>query len=252
MVHCRRLIGFILFVAEAALGLGCSRSPAPAVAVPVVADEPSDPPKVELAAESKDNNGSLADGGTFPFPDDSGGRALAKTLTPASPPPMPGAAVVAPRERKLPASFARQALPPPDLFTIPPRLVVTAPKELRPVTLPDRIPPDLGGFHPQLPPRAELPTGPLVRQESRDVSKPMDLPFLSSRPAADRAPLSDPTVEFTARSVVSSSLPLRTLPVGFLRIPLPDPFEHADAARPRTPVVEDPNRALGSPPPPRN
>jgi len=75
---------------------------------------------------------------------------------------------------------------------------------------------------------------------------------LSSRPAADRAPLSDPTVEFTARSVVSSSLPLRTLPVGFLRIPLPDPFEHADAARPRTPVVEDPNRALGSPPPPRN
>jgi hypothetical protein len=90
-----------------------------------------------------------------------------------------------------------------------------------------------------------------VRRDGRDVSKPADLPILSNRPVPDRAPLTDPTLEFTARSVISVSLPLRSVQVGFLRIALPDPFEHAEAARPRTPVVENPNRSLGNPPPPR-
>jgi hypothetical protein len=45
--------------------------------------------------------------------------------------------------------------------------------------------------------------------------------------------------------VISAMLPLRIDPTGFIRINLPDPFENADAAKPRTPIVEDPNRALG-------
>jgi hypothetical protein len=87
--------------------------------------------------------------------------------------------------------------------------------------------------------------------EGRDPSKPAELPLLSSKPVPDRASLADPTVEFTARSVISIVLPLRADPAGFVRINLPDPFEHAAAAKPRTTVPEDPNRSLGSPPPPK-
>jgi len=132
-----------------------------------------------------------------------------------------------------------------------PRLPLSAAREVRPVALAERVPPGLGSGYPRLPERSELPTGSLVKQEGRDVSKPTELPILSNRPVPDRAPLTDPTLEFTARSVISPNLPLRSVQVGFLRIPLPDPFENSDAARPRTPVVEDPNRSLGNPPPPR-
>jgi hypothetical protein len=126
-----------------------------------------------------------------------------------------------------------------------PRLPLPSTKPARPTPLPDRVPTELGALIPQLPLRAELQTGPLTRQDSRDVSKPAELPVLSQRPVADRAPLTDPTLEFTAQSVISAMLPLRIDPTGFIRINLPDPFENADAAKPRTPIVEDPNRALG-------
>jgi hypothetical protein len=155
------------------------------------------------------------------------------------------------RERRLPAFLDSPLSSLPAAAGNVPRLSLPAGKEVRPVALAERVPADLGGGLPRLPERGELPTGPLVRRDGRDVSKPADLPILSNRPVPDRAPLTDPTLEFTARSVISVSLPLRSVQVGFLRIALPDPFEHADAARPRTPVVENPNRSLGNPPPPR-
>ena len=74
----------------------------------------------------------------------------------------------------------------------------------------------------------------------------MELPPLSTRPVPNRGPLTDPTIEFTARSVISLNLPLRTEPTGYIRINLPDPFENAEAAKPRTPVMENPNRSLPS------
>jgi hypothetical protein len=113
------------------------------------------------------------------------------------------------------------------------------------------VPPDLGGLVPDVPPRADFQAGPGLRVEGRDPSQPAELPILSGKPVPDRAPLADPTVEFTARSVISALLPLRVDPAGFVRINLPDPFEHAAAATPRTTVMEDPNRSLGSSPPPK-
>jgi hypothetical protein len=164
---------------------------------------------------------------------------------------MPVADKAGPRARRLPAFLDGPLPTPPPATGNVPRLPLPPGKELRPVALAERVPPALGGGIPRFPEQAELPTGSLVRQEGRDISKPAELPVLSNRPVPDRAPLTDPTLEFTARSVISLSLPLRSVQVGFLRIALPDPFEHADAARPRTPVVENPNRSLGSPPPPR-
>jgi hypothetical protein len=240
-------------LAAGAVGLfGCGQSSPPAVAVvPVAAEEAKADPVVKDRPEPKADNAPIPDGGSFPFPDDAGGKALAKSVTPPLPSPMPPSAPAVPNERKLPAYLDTPTPPLADAASSPPLLPMPDAKPIRPSPLTDRVPSDIDGACPLLPSRSELPTGPLTRQESIDIAKPADLPILSSRPVTDRAPLSDPTTEFTAQSVISSALPLRTEPTGFLRINLPDPFEHADAAKPRTPIVDDPNRSLGIPPPPR-
>ncbi|HEX3148848.1 MAG TPA: hypothetical protein VHR66_12275 [Gemmataceae bacterium] len=241
----------------AAFGLtSCGPSPAPpaVVATPVVAaaEKPEPPAKDQsVTGDPPVKTEPIPDGGTFRFPEDLGGRALAKSLTPAVPPALSTPAPAAPRERKLPAFLDAPTPPLPDAASSPPRLGLAPNKEARPVALPDRVPLELGGVIPELPTRAEITPGPLTRTEGRDVAKPADLPILSAKPIGDRAPLIDPTAEFTAASVISPSLPLRTTQADFVRINLPDPFEHVDAAKPRTPVAENPNRVLGNPPPPR-
>jgi hypothetical protein len=244
-----------LLIAATMVVAGCSRSvDQPPEAKSIVITEPTDSMTVDESPAAKGDDAPPAEQGQFTFPNDSGGRALAKTLAPAIPPPMPPmppGAPAAPRERRLPPIHEAPLPTRPVALGPPPRLAILATKEPRPVALPERVPQSLGGLLPDLPPRGELPTGPLVRQDGRDIAKPAELPILSAKPVADRAPLTDPTLEFTARSVINPTLPFRTTPAGFIRIPVPDPFEHADGAKPRTPVVDDPNRSLGSPPPPR-
>jgi hypothetical protein len=236
---------FKLLAGLAAVGLtSCGQSSAPPEVAVVPAVAAAEKPQPAVGVEPAAKNDPVPDGGTFPFPDDTGGKALAKTLTPAAPPPLPAIAPAVPKERKLPAYLNAPTPPLSDAASSVPRLGFAPIKEVRPVPLSDRVPLDLGGVAPNLPDRPEIATGPLTRTEGRDVSRPAELPILSPRPVPDRAPLADPTAEFTAASVVSPSLPLRTEPAGFVRINLPDPFEHAGAARVRTPVVEDVNRVL--------
>jgi len=225
----------------AAVGLAsCSPSPAPpAVTVAPAVVEPTPPEPV-----AKTGPAPVADGGSFRFPDDAGGQALAGMLPPAAPPPMPAAVPTAPRGRKLPAFLDSPTPPLPDAAAAPPRLALPPVKAGRPVPLPERVPADLGAVTPDLPAGPVTATGPLIRSPARDPLEPAELPVLSPKPVADRAPLTDPTAEFTAASVVSPGLPLRTAPAGFVRINLPDPFENAGAAKVRTPVTEDPNRVL--------
>jgi hypothetical protein len=236
---------FKFLLAAAALELAsCGQSPAPpAVTVaPAVAEPKAEPAPAEPVA--KNGPAPVPDGGTFRFPDDPGGKALAKMLTPAAPPPMPAPVPAAPRDRKLPAFLDTPTPPLPDAASSPPRLALPPVKAVRPVPLPERVPTDLGAVIPDLPARPEIAAGSLTRIPARDLSKPAELPILSPKPVADRAPLTDPTAEFTAASVISPSLPLRTEPAGFVRINLPDPFENAEAGKIRTPVVENPNRVL--------
>ncbi|HKB04093.1 MAG TPA: hypothetical protein VKD90_17860 [Gemmataceae bacterium] len=251
----RRQLRFLGCAVLTAAGVaGCGQSPAPPAVVAGPAESAAVPQPGQQVDEPVQEPGpakadAVPDGGSFPFPDDAGGKALAKTLTPTAP-LSPRVAPAGPRERT-PPDFLTAPAPAPVIPGPPPRLVVAARKEVRPTPLPERAPTDLGGPFPQLPPRAELPIGPGVRVPGRDPSIPPELPALSTKPVPDRAPLADPTTEFTARSVISVVLPLRLDPAVFVRINLPDPFEHAAAAKPRTPVAEDPNRSLGSAPPPR-
>ena len=149
-----------LTVAAAALALSsCGPSPAPPVAVAtpvIVVEKPEPAPKDEpVKGDPPVKNEPIPDGGTFRFPDDLGGKALAKSLTPSSTPTLPAEKPAVPHERKLPAFLDAPMPPLPDAATSPPRLGLAPIKDARPVPLPDRVPLDLGGVIPELPARAE-------------------------------------------------------------------------------------------------
>ena len=102
---------------------------------------------------------------------------------------------------------------------------------------------------PPAPRREELPAHGLIRLPSPDLNAPVPLPVLAS-PAVDRAPLGDPTPEVSLAAVLAQPVPVRTTPAPFVRLNLPDPFEHAQTVRLRTPPAEDPTPPLASPRPP--
>jgi hypothetical protein len=193
-------------------------------------DQPPPPPALPAPPPAP------ADG--FAFPADRGGPLLARLLTPPEPPrsvtdppagPLPrkGVAAVERPEPPLSAVVARPPAatrrPSGKLAPRPPAESFTASELLGPgppegVTMPAGLPP---------------------RVASIDVSRPPALP-LTPRPTADRASLDDPTAEFSAQQAVAAPPPGRTSPAPFVRINLPDPFEHASAVRLRTPPADDP------------
>jgi hypothetical protein len=85
----------------------------------------------------------------------------------------------------------------------------------------------------------KLPASPKVAWPSPDINEPILLPILA-RPVVDRASLDDPSGDASQAAALASSVPERTNPAPFLRLNLPDPFEHRNAARLRTPLPESP------------
>ena len=250
----KRLLFLSLTVA-----VGCGKSDPPATAVvaaPAAEAVSAHPREIEFqeaekpAPAEKPAAPVIADGGSFAFADDGGGKLLAKTLPPASPPTLTDPTPAAPKPRTLPGFLDAPSVPTDDPGPTVPRLPLPGSKTARPTALPDRVPTDLAPDRPSLPDRGDFATGPLTKQAGPDPAAPAEVPVLSAKPVPDRASLADPTTDFTARSVVSPTLPLRVQPAGFLKFNLPDPFEHSAAARPPV-AAEDPNRALGTIPPPR-
>ncbi len=128
-------------------------------------------------------------------------------------------------------------LPPPR--AVPRPELMTSSRPIRPPALPEGVPLAYDQSHPTLPGRIELPAGERVRVPSVDVNEPLALPKLTARPVP-AAPADDPT----AAAALSAAPPRRDRPAPFLRLTLPNPFEHRDALRlPR--LAED-----AQPPPP--
>lgn len=180
----------------------------------------------------------------FAFPDDAAGQLLAKQLPPTDPGLGGSGQRSAQQARELPGALASPAAPLPRPTDAMPRLPLPAAGQARLTPLPDSVPLELAPVQPNLPERSSLPAGPLTKQPGPDMARPVDVPILSAKPVSDRAPLTDPTMPFTAASVISAVLPLRTEVLGFFRINLPDPFENSSSAKPITPPNDDPNRSL--------
>ena len=85
----------------------------------------------------------------------------------------------------------------------------------------------------------KLPAGPKIGWPSQDVNQPIPLPILA-RQVTDRASLDDPSGEASLVAALAPTVPDRTTPAPFLKLNLPDPFEHRNAVRLRTPLPEIP------------
>ena len=98
----------------------------------------------------------------------------------------------------------------------------------------------LAGYRgqPVPPPVPEMAVAPLVRLAAVDVNEVPPLPILA-KPVPDRASLADPTMEASTAAAVANAIPVRISPAPFVRLNLPDPFEHHHAVRVRTPPAED-------------
>jgi hypothetical protein len=170
-------------------------------------------------------------GGTFAFAEDGGGKILAKILPPAEPARLPPDAKTGPKPRTGLAVLERPELPPKVLNPAIPGVSQAKRSPLRPHPPLESAP--LADFRDDLivPQRPELPRTELVRQLTRDVTEPALLPQLA-KPLADRAVLDDPTAEFSGQRVVAHQPPMRETPTPFVRINLPEPFEHRAATKP--------------------
>jgi hypothetical protein len=92
--------------------------------------------------------------------------------------------------------------------------------------------------------------GDRLRVPSLDGNKSVDLPPMA-QPLPDRAPVTDPTLSASREAVLSAAMPARKKPAPYLRVTLPDPFEHRDTVRLRTPLGTEQGPILFLAPPTR-
>jgi hypothetical protein len=232
-------------ICAASLGLSCDSKPSKPNETPVVLvekkTEPDEPTQAEPKSPAVDPKAPAVQPGAigeFRFSDDSAGRALAELLTPRSANTINDSFRRNPLDRQLPEAISNPSMMSKLGDLQPARLPEPKSSIVLPRALPDRIPNDLGGLTLSLPPKPEFPTGVLTKIDPLfDPATPVPLPILA-RPIPDRAPLDDPTVPFTQRSVIRETIPLREDPAGFMKFTLPDPFELSETIRLRTPLKE--------------
>ncbi len=225
--------------------LGCSRSA-------VVVDPESASHAEESAVSRRVARGQDAEGenARFTFPDDAGGVLLAKVLPPKETDPSSFERTQPRRRSSSPLRMKPPTIPlPPSHAAMPHPPVLTKSAPLRPRLVIDET---LSGLPdtpipPQLP---SLPERRRVRVSSVDVNQPIPLPILG-QPVSDRASLDDPTAEASSKAALAASIPSRRTKAPFLKLTLPDPYDHR---RPETISipVEKAEPPLGSPRTPRH
>jgi hypothetical protein len=218
-----------------------ARKPAPQAG----ADGKAKGPSAKVGRPDKADAGKPADRGSGPtaerfrFPDDRAGRLLAEMLLPhrQTPSGPAGDFTTPPRPAGLVAvEVPDWPLPPAQVETSRPRIEPPA-REARPRLAGEAPPLEWARFSPRAPARQELPSAARVRLPSPDLSRPLPLPVLA-QPLPDRAPVTDPTAEASRSAALAGKVPPAAL-APFLRLNLPDPFEHRHEIRLRKPPKED-------------
>ena len=176
------------------------------------------------------------DGETFRFPEDKGGQLLSRLLAPPETLPL---VKPQPRPRPSPKAVEQPTLPLPQLVTLP---SVLADQPRRTVPPQGLLTPEQALDGPDaplpLPETLQFAVSDRPRLPSVDVEKPVGLAVMA-QPLPDRGALADPTLPASRVAVLAAPLPERTTPAPFLRLTLPDPFEHRDSVRLRKPLGEE-------------
>jgi hypothetical protein len=177
---------------------------------------------------------------------DRGSKLVADLLQPSRKiPPLASDPEPGPRRLHGPKTLEKPELPWPAFPAALPRLPLAQGKPLQPHLLAEAAPLSQERNEPRAPEKPKLPASKFA-PPGLDVNQPVPLPVLA-KPLPDRAPLGDPTLEASVAAALGEPLPLRTTPVPFLRLNLPDPFENSLAVRLRTPHEENPTPVPSTP-----
>jgi hypothetical protein len=176
---------------------------------------------------------------SFAFTPDLTGKALARVVAPAAPPPVERLGA-GPKPRAVPAKVLE-----PDTATrakyLPPPLLMKKPAgAVKFAAPPEAVPRDLGAGADGVPARPVLPVAAVVTERAPDVNLPPPLPTLG-RPASDRVSLDDPTGDAGNAVVVAGAAKVPLAAAGFLRVAVPDPFELGAQVRPKVPPAAEPD-----------
>ncbi len=234
-----------LCVALVALGLGCvltgchrqTAVPALTVAPAVAQQDDSEKPTPAVQAPQAP--------AAAPSPGDRGTKLVAELLKPSE--EAFGLKGRAPQRKSGLASLEDPLVPLPPLSGGTPRPPESsAGKALRPGPVAEELPLSRYRNDPNAPHRPELPSLGTVRLPPIDLDAPVPLPILAV-PQPDRAALTDPAPGLSAAAVLAEAIPLRTAPAPFVRLNLPDPFEHSQAIRLRNLFEEEPTPPITTP-----
>jgi hypothetical protein len=183
---------------------------------------------------------ALAANEEFMFPPDKEGKLLAEVLRPSEKPLGPLAPeALKPRRFSASPSVEKPQLPLlPSTVEMPRQADTQKGTQVRPGLLPEEPPLAHYQIAVAQPEPIKLPAGPRVRLPSTNVNQPIPLPILA-QPISDRVPLDDPTVTVSHSAALAETFPGRTNPAPFLRLTLPDPFEHRNVIRLLKPLEEE-------------
>ncbi|MFM8271957.1 MAG: hypothetical protein ACKODX_06430 [Gemmata sp.] len=218
-----------------------SEPPAAAPAVVVAADASAAAP-VRAEPQGQPPARPPAPPPTFPFAPDLTGQALPRVVAPAMPLKLADGAPAAPQPRSVPAKFLDPQPPAARPAHALPPLPSPKPVAGPPAAPSEKVPLALGVGAGELPARRVLPVAAVETPRARDVSLPPPAPTLG-RPASDRVPFDDPTSEVGNAAVVASPAKVPLGVSGFLKVPVPDPFELAEQVRPGVPPAAEPSAA---------
>ncbi len=244
----------LIFLAALTSLNGCSRNDSPTLAI--AAEPPSENkslPQDGIAQLPREGTPKEAPkeekpGTPFEFLKDEGGNLLKKTLEPQSPSGFKNADKSPYIQRDIPSRLAAPSVATPPVQHPVLRKPAKTPVEVAPRPLATPFPDSATPTDPNLPIRQPFPTAPAVDTKSNDPTAPVPIPSLA-RPEPSRAPIYDPTPEYTAGRVISIILPLRTETSPYIRIVLPEP---AESSAPKTPTLpsDDTLPSFIPPPPP--
>jgi hypothetical protein len=215
-----------------ALSTGCGKTGVVRAPTRVVAEETVRPSVLvahvgteeqEVAGQAKAETPTAAAPEAFHFPADRGGELLSKQLTVTASRPLPDAEAQ-PRRVKIPARIESPELP------LLPSLSahVPLPERARKPLLPRMVTPETLvalALELALPDMQPMVVGERTKQPGADVNKPAPLPILG-QPVPDRASLADATGDASGSAVIAATMPIRSRPVPFQRLSVPDPFEN--------------------------
>jgi hypothetical protein len=202
------------------------------------------------APEAEEGDEARCEG--FPFAADRGGKLLSQALQPSENEATRKPAVTL-EPRRFPDLDSRQRQEVP-LTPLPPELpkarALPPVRLIRPQPLPEEPPLARSWLAPVLPEKPQFAVSPGVRLPSLKLEQPSPVPILAQPPSAP-ASADHPTADFSTAAALAAPLPDRTRPVPFVRLVLPDPFEHVQAVRLKAPPPDVELPAAPSPLPGR-